>query len=338
MPRRVDNPPNPWEKTRVEWAEWAEWIGPPPEAPLEVYEEEVRSILSSNDSPDLGFTFSVNPYRGCQHACAYCYARPTHQYLSFGAGTDFDTKIVVKINAPELLARELASRRLRGETVVFSGVTDCYQPLEASYGLTRKLLEVCLARRQKVAIISKSALLRRDVELLAELHRAAGVEVTLSIPFADDAVGRAIEPFAAAPRMRFETLHVLAEAGIPCGVAIAPLIPGLNDCDVAKILRRARAAGATSAFMVLLRLPAEVEPVFRKRLVEAFPLRAKRVLAALGDMRAGSIEESRFGARMHGVGERWKSVRQLFELECKRLSLATTREAPARPRQGLLFG
>ena len=181
MPRPVSNPPNPWQSVH------AEWLGEPPEAALEIYEEEARSIVAENESPDVGFRFSVNPYRGCFHACAYCYARPTHQYLGWGAGTDFDRKIVVKVNAPELLRRELTRKSWKGDTIVFSGVTDCYQPAEAVYGLTRRCLEVCREFRNPVGIVTKGALVRRDVDVLSALAREAEVVVYVSIPFADDA-------------------------------------------------------------------------------------------------------------------------------------------------------
>jgi len=324
-PRRIDNPPNPWASAHVEWLEEA----PPVE--LAVYEEEARSIIASNDSPDVGFEHSVNPYRGCQHACAYCYARPTHQYLDLGAGTDFETRIVVKRNAPELLRRELAATRQRG-TLAFSGVTDCYQPLEACYGLTRGCLEVCDEFRRPVAIITKSALVRRDTALLARMSARGGVGVCLSIPFARAGDARAIEPLASAPSARFETLRRLSEAGIPVGVAIAPLIPGLNDFQVPEILERARAAGARSAFMVLLRLPAEVRPVFEQRLQEAFPGRAKKVLSALREMRGGTLYRSGFGRRMRGEGQRWEAVHQLFHVHCRRLGLDDDLRFGAEPR------
>jgi DNA repair photolyase len=337
-PRRVDNPPNPWASAHVEWLE------PPPEVALEVYEEEARSIIAHNDSPDVGFERSVNPYRGCQHACAYCYARPTHQFLGLGAGTDFDAKIVVKVNAPERLRRELASTRARS-ALAFSGVTDCYQPLEASYALTRRCLEVCDEFRQPVAVITKSALVRRDAELLAAMSRRGGASACLSIPFADEADARALEPFASSPATRFETLRRLAAAGVPVGVAIAPLIPGLNDWQVPEVLARARAAGARSAFVVLLRLPAEVRPVFAQRLRAAFPGRAEKVLSALRDMRAGELYRPAFGARMRGEGPRWEAVLQLFRIQCRRLGLDTGASSGAEPdgerrgsRQLDLFG
>jgi DNA repair photolyase len=298
-----------------------EWLDEPPRAELCVYEEEAKSVLSENDSPDVGFRWSVNPYRGCQHACAYCYARPSHEYLGFGAGTDFDRHIVVKTNAAEVLERELARRSWRGETIVFSGNTDCYQPLEASYELTRRCLEVCLARANPIGLITKSALVRRDVDVLARLAKRCGAHVTVSIPFLDDEIGRKIEPGAAAPHKRFETLRALSEAGIETGIAIAPLIPGLNEADVPRLLERAKECGATSAFMVLLRLPAEVLPVFQERIAEALPERAKKIESAIRDMRGGRMNDSTFGRRGSGTGPRYDAVRQLFDVHVRRFGL-----------------
>lgn len=335
--RPASNPPNPWATAHVEWLE-----APPPVA-FEVLEEDVQSIVAANDSPDVGFEHSVNPYRGCQHACAYCYARPTHQYLGFGAGTDFDSKIVVKRNAPEVLRRELcAPRWAKGRpAIAFSGVTDCYQPLEASYGLTAECLRVCDEFRHPVAVITKGALVRRDASLLARMSRRGGAHVHVSIPFADDGDARRIEPFAGSPSTRLETVRVLADAGVPVGVAVAPLIPGLNDAQIPAILERALAAGASSAFLVLLRLPAEVRPVFEERLRAAYPQRADKVLHALREMRGGALNRSAFGARMHGEGPRWNAVLQLFRLHCRRLGLDDGHRPqppePARPRQRGLF-
>jgi len=313
MVRPVSNPPNPWESVH------AEWLGEPPEAKLEIFEEHARSIIAENDSPDVGFRFSVNPYRGCFHACSYCYARPSHQYLGFGAGTDFERKIVVKVNAPELLRRELARRSWEGETIVFSGNTDCYQPLEASYGLTRRCLEACAEVANPVAIITKGALVRRDVDLLARMARETSVSVTLSIAFADDGTSRRLEPGTSPPSQRFETLRILSEAGVRAGISIAPIIPGLNDSDMAELLERAKAAGARFAFQTLLRLPAEVLPVFEERLGAAFPGRARKVLHAIEDVRGGKRNESAFGKRMRGTGPRWDAIKALFEAQCRRL-------------------
>lgn len=323
--RRVSNPENPWLSTH------AEWLGEPPEAELEVYEERARSIISENDSPDVGFRYSVNPYRGCFHACAYCYARPTHQYLDWGAGTDFERKIVVKVNAPELLRRELARRSWKGDTIVFSGVTDCYQPLEAVYGITRRCLEVLLEFRNPVGVVTKGLLVRRDAELLAALARQASARVFVSIGFADDAVARAIEPNAAPPSLRFEALAALSRAGVETGIALSPVIPGLNDSDAPRLLERARRAGATRAFLTMLRLPSKVLPVFEERLAEAFPRRAKKIWSAVEDMRGGRRNDSRFGSRMEGQGPRWEAVERIFEVEARRLGLDTGEAHATRP-------
>ena len=308
-----------------------------------MYEEEANSVLAENDSPDVGFRWSVNPYRGCQHACAYCYARPSHQYLSFGAGTDFDRRIVVKTNAPEVLALELARPSWKRDTVIFSGNTDCYQPLEASYELTRRCLEVCLARANPIAMITKGALVRRDVDVLQRVNARAAAHVTITIPFFDEVVARHIEPGAPTPRKRFETMRALSEAGIPTGIAIAPLIPGLNDTDIPRLLEAARASGATSAFMTLLRLPAEVLPVFRERLLETMPERARKIESAILDVRGGRMYQSAFHERMTGRGPRWEAIERLFEIHRRRLGFDAREHEkrpppPAQGRQGQLFG
>jgi DNA repair photolyase len=342
MARRVSNPLNPWAGPHVEY------LGPPPEVALEVYEERAKSIVTTNDSPDVPFRFSVNPYRGCQHACAYCYARSGHHYLDWGAGTDFDSKIVVKTNAAELLEHKLRSRSWAGDWIAFSGVTDAYQPLEAGYGLTRACLEVCLRAANPVGIITKGSLVRRDAELLGRLQRAAGAHVYVSIPFADGAQCRAIEPWAPPPSARFETLRVLAGAGVPVGVALAPVLPGLNDSQIPEVLERAAEAGASSAFLILARLTAPVREVFEARLTEALPAKAAKVLAGIDDARAGQApgQHTHFGARMRGAGPRWAAIEQLFALHCRKYDLMLNREesldvlrrAPRRPRQADLFG
>lgn len=314
--RRLDNPPNPWRSSHVEW------LGEPPEQELEVYEEDAKSILAENDSPDLPFRWSLNPYRGCFHGCAYCYARPTHQYLGFGAGTDFERRIVVKRNAPELLRRQLMRPSWQGETIVFSGVTDCYQPLEASYGLTRRCLEVCREFRQPVDIITKGALVERDVDVLADLARHGAATVFVSVPFADAGDSRAIEPFVASPQRRFAALRTLAAAGVPTGVSVSPLIPGLNDHQLPEILAQAKAAGARHAFHILLRLPAEVEDVFTARLRGAFPLRADKVLSLLRAMRDGRGNDPRFFDRMRGQGPRYDVIAALFRQVATKLGLS----------------
>jgi DNA repair photolyase len=313
--RRVSNPPNPWDSIH------AEWLGEPPPAELEVFEEDAKSILSENDSPDIGFRFSVNPYRGCFHSCAYCYARPTHQYLGWGAGTDFDRKIVAKVNAPVLLRAEMSRRSWKGDTVVFSGITDCYQPIEATYSLTRRCLEVCADFRNPVGIVTKGALIRRDADLLARLAEEADCGVWISTTFADDPTAKLVEPGASPPSQRFETMRVLARAGVRVGVAVAPVIPGLNDSHIAEILQRARDHGARHAFLQPVRLPAEVLPVFEERVAEAFPQRANRIWSAIQQIRGGKKNESQFGLRMTGRGPRWAAIKTLFEAECRRLGL-----------------
>lgn len=315
MPRPVANPPNPWLSSHVEW------LGAAPDAKLEVFEERARSIVSKNDSPDVGFRYAINPYRGCYHGCAYCYARPGHEQLGFGAGTDFERKIVAKTNAAELLRAHFERPSWRGEALMFSGVTDCYQPLEAAYALTRACLEVCRDYRNPVQIITKGALVRRDVELIAELSRRAGAGVTLSIPLVDDELARRIEPWASPPSRRLAAMRALADAGVPVGLSLSPVIPGLNDARIPDTLAAAREAGARWAFMILLRLPGAVRPVFEARLHETLPLRANKVLHGLEDLRGGRRNDPRFGARMRGQGPRWDAISTLFETHRRRLGL-----------------
>jgi DNA repair photolyase len=252
-----------------------------------------------------------------------CYARPSHQYLGFGAGTDFDRKIVVKTNAPELLRASFMKKSWQGELIAFSGDTDCYQPLEASYELTRRCLEICAEFSNPVGVITKSMVIRRDVDLLARLSRETYSKVTLSIPFARDDVARKIEPFASPPSKRFETLRMLSDAGVMTGIAIAPVIPGLNDSDVAELLERAWEAGARRAFMIPVRLAAEVLPVFRERIRAELPEeRVRKIEHAIQEVRGGKMNESAFGKRFQGLGERWKTVEAVFDLHYKRLGFA----------------
>lgn len=323
MAKQVFNPPNPYSAVDLEWIDAA------PDADLSIFEEEAKSIITRNESPDVGFSFSVNPYRGCFHACAYCYARPTHQYLDFGAGTDFERKIVAKVNAPQLLHAEFMKRSWSGDTLAFSGITDCYQPLEASYRLTRQCLEVCARFANPVTIITKGALIRRDLDLLVQLREHSAIQVYMSVAFANDELSKKLEPGAPRPSTRFRAMRELTEAGIPVGVGVAPIIPGLNDREIPKILELAKAAGATSAFMTLVRLPKEVKPVFIERLEREFPSRAKKVLSQIGAMKGGTLNRTEFGARMKGDGPQWDAVRFLFERSVERLGL----DRNARPPQ-----
>ncbi|MBD0371560.1 MAG: PA0069 family radical SAM protein [Pyrinomonadaceae bacterium] len=309
----VNNPPNPWLKHTVEW------LGEPPEAELEVFEEtETRSIITRNNSPDVGFDYSVNCYRGCSHACSYCFSRPTHEYLGFGAGTDFERKIVVKVHAPELLRRELMRKSWQGDQLVFSFTSDPYVPLETHYRLTRRCLEVCLEFRNPVGLVTKSALVRRDIDILLRLSEEARASVFFTIPFADADVARALEPFAPAPDARFKAMRELSEAGIETGIGIAPVIPGLST-DIPELLIRAHEAGARHAFMTILRLPGSVAPYFEERLRERLPLKADRIISRIREAREGRLNSSRFGERMRGHGEYWKAIEQLFRIHARRL-------------------
>jgi DNA repair photolyase len=324
----VDNPVNPWSFTSVEFLEEPDPDDPgrslAPVATLQVYEDTSRTIIASNDSPDLFFSWSVNPYRGCFHGCAYCYARPGHEYLSFGAGSDFDRKIVIKPRAGELLREAFDRPAWKGELLVFSGVTDCYQPLEAKYALTRSCLEVCLEYRQPVSVITKSPLIERDIDVLTELSKAASVSVTVSVPFWDVAHARAIEPYVATPQRRVTTIERLARAGLEVGVNVAPVIPGLNDEDMGDILHAAREAGATYAGTVFLRLPAAVAPVFEERLRDALPERAEKVMRRVREARGGKLYDSTWGKRGRGEGPYADAIRALFDRTADRLGLRTS--------------
>jgi DNA repair photolyase len=461
VPRPISNPPNPWLSTEVEYLEEI------PPAELEVYEDHTREILSHNDSPDVGFSWSVNPYRGCFHGCAYCisgetpilmadgstrplaevragdavygtrlrgdqreyvqtsvlahwqttkpafrleladgtglvasgdhrfltpqgwkrvtgllpggellasgrdlirekfaparawirrvplervdplgidlrmydvttgtgdfiangvvthncYARPTHEYLGLGAGTDFERKITVKPEAPRLLREAFDKPSWKGELVVFSGVTDCYQPLEATYRLTRGCLEVCAEYRNPVGIITKSPLIERDLDVLQDLHRDARVSVGVSIPIWDREHAHAMEPYVATPQRRMKTIERLAAAGLNVGVNVAPVIPGLSDSEIPRVLEAAHAAGARRAGFVFLRLPGSVKQVFEQRLRESLPLRADRVLNRIREARGGKLYDSRFGVRGRGEGTYAEAARALFDATVKRLGM-----------------
>lgn len=326
-PAKVSNPPNPWSASSVEW------LDEPPPFKLQVYEETAKSIVAKNQSPDVGFSYSVNAYRGCFHGCAYCYARPTHQYLDFGAGTDFERKIVVKTNAAELLKQEFERRAWKGDEIVFSGVTDCYQPLEASYELTRSCLKVCLEYKNPVTIITKGALVRRDIDILSALSKVARVTVITSLAFSDDKFSRKIEPYAPRPSIRLRAMRELHDAGIRVGVGIAPVIPGLNDTQIPDILERAYACGARLSFMTLLRLPLEVKEVFSQRLKEQFPDRAQKVLNQLAAMKGGVLNRAEFGTRMHGDGPQWEAIKWVYDQTCNRLGMNSGDEVCERPQK-----
>ncbi len=318
-PQAIANPPNPWASTEVEYLEEI------PTAKHEVWADASREIIAKNDSPDLSFTYSINPYRGCGHACAYCYARPTHEYLSFGAGTDFDTKIVAKLRAPELLRAAFDKPSWKGNGLMFSGVTDCYQPLEASLKLTRGCLEVCAEYKNPAWIITKAPLIERDLDVLQQLSRDTFVSVAISVPIWDQDLARAIEPGVATPRRRIQAIEKLAKAGIPVGVMVAPIIPAVSDEGVAEVLEAAHAAGASYAGYVLLRLPGSVKEVFEARVRAALPLRAEKILHRVRETRGGKLYDSRWGVRGRGTGKYAEAVEAVFDATVKRLGF---NEAP----------
>jgi DNA repair photolyase len=316
-PRIISNPPNPWLSADVEWLE-------PQPARLEILADATREILSRNDSPDVGFTWSVNPYRGCGHACAYCYARAYHEYLGYGAGTDFETRLVVKLRAPELLRAAFERPGWKGETVAFSGGTDAWQPLEAAYRLARRCLEVCVEYRNPVGIVTKGALLERDLDLLVRLRDEARVSVAVSLPYLDEGLARKIEPGASSPGRRLRLIARLAEASLAPVVLVAPVIPGLDD-ELPRVLAAARDAGAARAGWQLLRLPGPVAPVFEARLREALPERAERILHLVRETRGGALTDDRVGRRLRGAGPYAATIAALFRATSERLGYAEAR-------------
>jgi DNA repair photolyase len=283
-----------------------------PQPRTQFLRDTTRSILARNDSPDVGFSVSVNPYRGCEHGCIYCYARPFHEYLGFSAGVDFETRILVKADAPALLRRELMKRSYQPETIALSGVTDCYQPVERKLRLTRQCLEVLAEFRNPVAIITKNHLVTRDIDVLQELalHDAAAVNV--SITTLNEKVQRVMEPRTSVPARRLAAVAKLAAAGIPVGVMVAPIVPGITDEEVGGILRAARDAGARWAGYIVLRLPHAVAPLFEDWLTHHFPERKDKVLNRVRAMRGGRMYDAKFGERMRGSGEFADQIGALF--------------------------
>jgi DNA repair photolyase len=314
------NPPNRFERA---------WHEADPEAAAEdqptpttqFLPDRARSILTHNDSPDVGFEVSVNPYRGCEHGCIYCYARPTHEYLGFSAGLDFETKILVKENAPELLRRELAAPGWRPCPVAVSGVTDPYQPIERRLRLTRRCLEVLAEFRNPVVVISKNHLVTRDQDLLGELARHDAAAVFLSITTLDGHLKIKLEPRTTHPAGRLAAIEALAHAGVPVGVLVAPVIPGLTDHEMPAILAAAAQAGARFAGYVLLRLPFAVGPLFEQWLEQHFPEKRDKVLSRIRAMRDGKLNDPRFGSRMAGEGVFAQLTHELFTMICRREGL-----------------
>ena len=290
--------------------------------PTEYFRDTSRSIIARNDSPEVPFSYSLNPYRGCEHGCIYCYARPSHEYLGLSAGLDFETKIFVKEQAPVLLRQELARPSWRGDRLAMSGVTDPYQPIERRLGLTRRCLEVLADCRQPVELITKSALVTRDVDVLSDLARYRAAHVSLTITTLDEPLRRALEPRAATADARFDAVARLAGQGIPVGVMVSPAIPGLTDHEIPRILERAAEAGACFAGFIMLRLPHGVAALFEAWLTEHAPAQRAKVLGRIRDVRSGCLTDARFGTRMRGEGPLADLDLQMFHAARERAGLA----------------
>jgi DNA repair photolyase len=301
---------------------------PPDEAgPRTVYlRDPTRTIITTNDSPDVGFEASINPYRGCEHGCIYCFARPTHEYLGFSAGLDFETKIMVKEDAPALLREELNAKKWQPKVVAISGVTDPYQPIERRLGLTRGCLEVLADFRNPVGIITKNHLVTRDVLVLKELARFNAARVFLSITTLDNALHNIMEPRTSTPELRLDAVARLADEGVPVGVMVAPVIPALTDHEMPAILAAAKKAGAQWAGYVALRLPWAVAPLFEKWLEEHFPDRKEKVLNRVRDLRDGKLYDAKWGVRGRGTGIFADQMEALFDVACRRVGLNESRE------------
>jgi len=317
----AENPPNRFEKVHLERDE--DWN--PEEDPLprtQFLKDSSKSIIAYNDSPDIGFEASINPYRGCEHGCIYCYARPFHEYLGFSAGIDFETKIMVKENAPQLLRAELSSPKWKPQVIAISGVTDCYQPIERKLKITRGCLEVLAEFRNPVGIITKNFLVTRDLDLLVELARHNAVQVHISLTTLDTELRKIMEPRTSPPAARLEAIRRLSEAGVRVGILMAPIVPGLTDHEIPAVLDAAAKAGAKTAGHVTLRLPLAVAPLFEKWLETHFPDRKEKVLNRLRSMRDGKLYDSKWGQRMRGNGVFADQIDQLFDVARRKVGIA----------------
>jgi DNA repair photolyase len=316
----------------------------------QIDEQQVKTILAGNDSPDIGFDLSINPYRGCEHGCIYCFARPTHSYLNLSPGLDFETRIIAKVNAAERLRAAFASASYRPLALNLGSATDAYQPAERRLRITRSVIEVLAEHRHAFSIITKSSLVERDIDLIAPMAKAGLAAVYVSVTTLDPALARIMEPRAAAPHRRLRTIQALAEAGIPVGVSVSPVIPFLNEPELERVLEAAAEAGAGSAFSVVLRLPWEVNPLFQQWLAQHVPERAERIMARVREMRGGRDNDPSFGSRMTGRGVWADLLRQRFDKAVARLGLDRQRveldlsafrrpapAVPATPAQGSLF-
>jgi DNA repair photolyase len=299
----------------------------PTKVATEYFIDDAQSIISENDSPDIPFRYSLNPYRGCEHGCSYCYARPTHEYLDLNAGIDFETRVFVKQRAPQLFRDWLCRKGYRPETVMFSGVTDCYQPVERHLRLTRQCIEVATEARQPLAIVTKNALVTRDLDLLEPMARQRLAKVAISLTSLDQKLTRVMEPRTSSPAARLRTIQELTQAGVPVHVMLAPLIPGLTDHEIPALLKAAAEAGARTASYILLRLPMTVEPVFLEWLERTQPQHRDRVESRIRSTRGGELYQSKFVERMRGTGEIAEQIRRTFHVFAKKLGLDQTRGA-----------
>lgn len=327
------NPPNPFERLRVEddpdgiedmRRSDPEWEPPSPQTAF--YEDDSQSLITANESPDLSFEASLNPYRGCEHGCSYCYARRYHEFLGFSAGLDFETKIMVKTRAPELLRSEMANPRWLPKKLAMSGVTDCYQPIERKLAITRGCLAVLAEFRNPVVIITKNHLVTRDADLLGELARWQAAAVLISVTTLDRELARILEPRASGPAMRLRAMRTLSDAGIPCGISLAPVIPGLNDHEIPSILEAARGAGASFATWSMVRLPGSGAEVFTDWLARhVSPEKQQTILSRIRETHGGKLNDSRPLIRMRGEGVRAEQTALLFRTMARRLGFTATR-------------
>jgi DNA repair photolyase len=299
----------------------------------QVIEEMARKIVTSNQSPDITFDYSINPYRGCEHGCIYCFARPTHSYLNLSPGLDFETRIVAKVNAAERLRETLAGARYEPRSLVLGTATDAYQPVERKLGITRRVVEVLAETLHPFSVVTKSSGIERDLDLIAPMAAQGLVSVYLSVTTLDNELARILEPRAAAPARRLRTIRALAEAGVPVGVSVSPVIPFINEPELERILEAAAEAGAQSAFSIPVRLPWEVNPLFQDWLQRHFPDRAERVMARIRDMRGGKDNDARFGTRFTGEGVWAELLQARFQRAVTKLGLRNKR----RPVQLALF-
>jgi DNA repair photolyase len=292
-----------------------------PRRETQFYRDGTKSIIARNESPDVGFETSVNPYRGCEHGCIYCFARPTHEYLGMSAGLDFESKIMVKTDAPRLLEEELSSPKWKPQVLVMSGVTDPYQPVERKLRITRGCLEVLAKFRNPLAIITKNRLVTRDVDLLGELARYDASAVNVSVTSLDPKLQRVLEPRTSSPSARLEAIKTLSDAGIPVGVMVAPIIPGLTDHEVPRIVEACAKAGAQFAGYTIVRLPWAIAPLFEHWLDEHFPEKKEKVLSRIRHIRNGKVNDARWGFRTKGEGIFAEQIRSMFEVSCRRFGI-----------------